>query len=143
MYTFEPFFTYSPTISASLCQATMLCHSVRSCHWPLLSLYPSLVASENLATGVPVEVYLISGSFPRFPTRITLLTLLAMPLLRYERSAVNITNARQIHHRGKPFHHGGTEARRHGDTETRRNLSATMACSFNERLHVFYLDSFC
>src|SRR5207302_3335589 len=62
-------------ISASRCQATMLCHSVRSCHSPALSLNRSLVAMLNLATGVPLGVYLTSGSLPRFPTRITLLTL--------------------------------------------------------------------
>src|SRR5436309_9203591 len=65
-------------ISARRCQATMLCHSVRSCHSPALSLKRSLVAMLNLATAVPLGVYLTSGSFPRFPTRITLLTLFAM-----------------------------------------------------------------
>src|SRR3984893_1231155 len=53
----------------------MLCHSVRSCHSPLLSLKRSLVASVSLATGVPLVVYLTSGSLPRLPMRITLLTL--------------------------------------------------------------------
>src|SRR5579862_1950237 len=53
----------------------MLCHSVRSCHWPSLSLKRSLVANENLATGIPPWVYFTSGSLPRFPIRITLLTL--------------------------------------------------------------------
>src|ERR1700677_119508 len=53
----------------------MLCHSVRSCHWPSLSLNRSLVAIENLATGIPPWVYFTSGSLPRFPIRITLLTL--------------------------------------------------------------------
>ena len=38
----------------------------------------SFVASENLATGVPVGVYLTSGSLPRFPIRMTLFTLFAM-----------------------------------------------------------------
>src|SRR5215472_3847983 len=56
----------------------MLCHSVRSCHSPALSLYRSLVARLNLATGTPLGVYLTSGSLPRFPTRITLFTLFAM-----------------------------------------------------------------
>src|SRR5438105_12194844 len=78
MYTFEPFFTYSPTISASRCQATMLCHSVRSCHWPSLSLKRSFVAIENFATAMPLGVYFTSGSLPRLPMRITLLTLFAM-----------------------------------------------------------------
>src|SRR5580658_2343918 len=53
----------------------MLCHSVRSCHWPSLSLKRSFVAIENLATGMPPCVYFTSGSFPRFPIRMTLLTL--------------------------------------------------------------------
>src|SRR5579863_5662233 len=53
----------------------MLCHSVRSCHWPSLSLKRSLVAIENLATGMPPWVYFTSGSLPRFPIRMTLLTL--------------------------------------------------------------------
>src|SRR5205807_7405790 len=68
-------------ISASRCQATMLCHSVRSCHSPPLSLKRSLVARLNLATAVPLGVYLTSGSLPRLPTRITLLTLFAMKRL--------------------------------------------------------------
>src|SRR5271170_83091 len=53
----------------------MLCHSVRSCQFPSLSLKRSLVASENLATGIPPGVYFTSGSLPRFPIRMTLLTL--------------------------------------------------------------------
>src|SRR6516165_3387502 len=82
MYTLPPFFRYSPAISAKRCQSTTLCHSVRSCHSPLLSLYRSLVARVSLATGVPCGVYLTSGSLPRLPIRITLLTLFpAMMLL--------------------------------------------------------------
>src|ERR1700722_657439 len=53
-YTLEPLATYSPTISARRCQATMLCHSVRSCHASFRSLNLSLVATLNLATGVPL-----------------------------------------------------------------------------------------
>src|SRR5258708_35573833 len=53
----------------------MLCHSVRSCQLPSLSLNRSLVAKLNLATGVPWGVYLTSGSLPRRPRRMTLLTL--------------------------------------------------------------------
>src|ERR1035437_4838486 len=52
----------------------MLCHSVRSCHWPSLPLNFSLVDTENFATCVPCGVNFISGSFPRFPTRMTLFT---------------------------------------------------------------------
>src|SRR2546423_8978730 len=54
----------------------MLCHSVRSCHSPPLSLYRSFVASVSFATGAPLGVYFTSGSLPRFPSKITLLTLL-------------------------------------------------------------------
>src|ERR1700682_5184880 len=78
MYTLLPFFRYSPAISASRCQTTTLCHSVRSCHSPPLSLNRSLVASVSFATGVPLGVYFTSGSFPRFPIRMTLLTLFGM-----------------------------------------------------------------
>src|ERR1700694_2910412 len=72
---------YSPTISANRCQATMLCHSVRSCHSPALSLNRSLVARLNLAKAGPPGVYFTSGSLPRFPTKMTLLTLFAILLL--------------------------------------------------------------
>src|SRR5579863_8020027 len=70
-----PFFRYSPAISAVRAQAVMLCHSVRSCQLPSLSLKRSLVARLNLATGVPCGVNFTSGSLPRLPMRITLLTL--------------------------------------------------------------------
>src|SRR5215831_21298912 len=75
MYTLPPFFRYSPAISASRCQSTTLCHSVRSCHWPSLSLKRSFVATVIFATGVPDGVYFTSGSLPRLPRRMTLLTL--------------------------------------------------------------------
>src|SRR5690348_14482615 len=74
-YTLLPFFRYSPTISAVRDQAVMLCHSVRSCHCPSLSLKRSFVARVNFATGVPEGVYFTSGSLPRLPRRMTLLTL--------------------------------------------------------------------
>src|SRR5579883_252872 len=65
----------------------MLCHSVRSCHSPALFLNRSLVAMLNFATGVPLGVYLTSGSFPRFPIKMTLLTLLdTMVLLQLNAS---------------------------------------------------------
>src|SRR5215467_2453266 len=75
MYTLPPFFRYSPAISARRCQRTTLCHSVRSCQLPSLPLKRSLVASVIFATGVPCGVYFTSGSLPRFPIRMTLLTL--------------------------------------------------------------------
>src|SRR5271154_6470433 len=75
-YTLPPFLRYSPAISASRCHSTTLCHSVRSCHSPLLSLNRSFVAIVSFATGVPCGVYFTSGSFPKFPIRMTLFTLL-------------------------------------------------------------------
>src|SRR5580658_8425227 len=89
MYTLPPFFRYSPAISASRCQSTTLCHSVRSCHWPSLPLKRSLVARVIFATGVPCGVYFTSGSLPRFPIRMTLLTLLpAMFARSFEKTNV-------------------------------------------------------
>src|SRR5689334_4220088 len=72
----------------------MLCHSVRSCHSPPLSLKRSLVARLNFATGTPLGVYLTSGSFPRFPTRITLLTLFAIERTFLQECLVNIPACR-------------------------------------------------
>src|SRR5437763_13640329 len=81
MYTLLPFFRYSPAISANRCQSTTLCHSVRSCHSPPLSLKRSFVARVSFATAAPLGVYFTSGSFPKFPRRITLLTLFMISLL--------------------------------------------------------------
>src|SRR5450631_1684571 len=53
----------------------MSCHSVRSCFAPEASFHAVVVASEKRASDVPCGVVRISGSFPRFPIRITLLTL--------------------------------------------------------------------
>src|SRR5271165_271945 len=78
MYTLPPFFRYSPAISAVRWKATRLCHSVRSCQLPSLSLTRSVVASENRATAMPACVYFTSGSLPRLPIRMTLLTLFAI-----------------------------------------------------------------
>src|SRR5438045_903503 len=62
-------------ISANRSHTTMLCHSVFSVRSPeVLSIHPSSVAIENRQKGVPLAVYFISGSRPRRPTRITLLT---------------------------------------------------------------------
>src|SRR5262245_21447885 len=53
----------------------MLCHSVRSWRSPVpLSFQESSVAMEKRQNGVPLAVYFNSGSRPRRPTRITLLT---------------------------------------------------------------------
>src|SRR5450755_88240 len=77
-YTVRPFFKYSPTISAVRWKATRLCHSVLSCQLPSLSLKRSLVASVKRAIAMPLGVYFTSGSLPRLPRRMTLLTLFAM-----------------------------------------------------------------
>src|SRR4029077_13130079 len=73
-YTSWPFFRYFWAVSAVLPQTTILCHSVRFCRSPLLSLKDSSVASEKLQTAWPPLVYRVSGSRPKRPTKITLLT---------------------------------------------------------------------
>src|SRR5918999_1629578 len=52
----------------------MLCHSVLSCRLPSRSFHCSDVAIEKFATALPVWVKRTSGSLPRLPMRITLLT---------------------------------------------------------------------
>src|SRR6266849_686512 len=55
---------------------TTLCQSVSSFHSPdCWSFQRRPVAIVNLVTGMPPWVNLVSASLPRFPTRITLLTL--------------------------------------------------------------------
>src|SRR6202171_1728312 len=76
--TWPPLERYSAQFSADLPQTTMRCHSVRSCFWPALSVHASLVATVKFATACPPGVYRTSGSRPRLPTRMTLLTLPAM-----------------------------------------------------------------
>src|SRR5271168_2904822 len=62
---------------------TTRCHSVRSLRSPVvLSRQESVVATLRLAIGRPSWVRRISGSAPRLPTRMTLLTLPAMTALR-------------------------------------------------------------
>src|SRR5882762_2914487 len=78
MKTWRPLERYSPQFSADLPQTTTRCHSVRSCFWPALSVHASLVATVKFATACPLGVYRTSGSRPRLPTRMTLLTLPAM-----------------------------------------------------------------
>src|SRR5256886_15596912 len=82
MYTLAPFFRYCSAIlqSPSL-KITTRCHSVFSLRSPVaLSRQLSEVATLRLAIGRPSWVRRISGSLPRFPTRITLLTLPAIAL---------------------------------------------------------------
>src|SRR6266853_5107400 len=76
--TWRPLERYSPQFSAALPHTTTRCHSVRSCFWPALSVHASLVATVKFATACPPGVYRTSGSRPRLPTRMTLLTLPAM-----------------------------------------------------------------
>src|SRR5438270_105399 len=73
-YTCRPLERYSPHSSAGLPQTTMRCHSVRSCFCPCLSVQFSLVAMVKFATACPLGVYRTSGSLPRLPMRMTLLT---------------------------------------------------------------------
>src|SRR5919205_4410860 len=56
-------------------QTTQRCHSVFSCREPLASFQERLVASENVATRFPPVVERTSGSFPRFPIKLTLFRL--------------------------------------------------------------------
>src|SRR5258708_27267271 len=61
---------------------TTRCHSVFSLRSPVaLSRQLSEVATLRLAIGRPSWVRRISGSLPRFPTRITLFTLPAIAVL--------------------------------------------------------------
>src|ERR671914_626892 len=54
---------------------TQRCHSVFSWRAPLASFHERLVASENVATRFPPVVERTSGSFPRFPIKLTLFRL--------------------------------------------------------------------
>src|SRR3989441_7010534 len=74
MYTCLPLERYSPQFSAVFPHTTTRCHSVRSCFWPDLSVHASFVATVKFATACPLGVYRTSGSRPRLPTRMTLLT---------------------------------------------------------------------
>src|SRR3954451_14691965 len=78
-YTCRPLDRYCPHVSPCFPHTTMLCHSVRSCLPPSASLHCSLVAIGNLATALPLPVNRTSGSLPRLPTRMTLLTDIATP----------------------------------------------------------------
>src|SRR5690242_16849480 len=74
-YTCEPFFRYSPAISARRPKKAMRCHSVASFVSPLaLSFQRSVVARRMFVTASPLGRYFDSGSAPRLPTRMTLFT---------------------------------------------------------------------
>src|SRR5437588_7379604 len=65
---------------------TTRCHSVFSLRSPVaLSRQLSEVATLRLAIGRPSWVRRISGSLPRFPTRITLFTLPAIAALHFRK----------------------------------------------------------
>src|SRR5437899_5701711 len=82
-YTLAPFFRYcSATLQSPSLKITTRCHSVFSLRSPVvLSRQVSEVATLRLAIGRPSCVRRISGSLPRFPTRITLFTLPAIAVL--------------------------------------------------------------
>src|SRR5580692_7519440 len=84
MKTFEPFLRYCSAIRHRFSlKMTTRCHSVFSLRSPVvLSFQDSEVARRRFATGRPSWVRRISGSAPRLPIKITLLTLPAMTLLR-------------------------------------------------------------
>jgi hypothetical protein len=74
-YTCEPLRRYWPTISARRPLKTTRCHSVASRISPVcLSFHLSVVAIVTLATWSPLGNVRISGSRPRLPTMMTLLT---------------------------------------------------------------------
>src|SRR5438105_10188698 len=83
MYTLAPFLRYcSATLQSPSLKMTTRCHSVFSLRSPVaLSRQLSEVATLRLAIGRPSWVRRISGSLPRFPTRITLFTLPAIAAL--------------------------------------------------------------
>src|SRR5206468_5033333 len=83
IYTLAPFFRYcSATLQSPSLKITTRCHSVFSLRSPVaLSRQLSEVATLRLAIGRPSWVRRISGSLPRFPTRITLFTLPAIAAL--------------------------------------------------------------
>ena len=63
----------------SVFHTTILCQSVMSFHSPVCeSFVRRPVARENFETEIPLGVNFVSASLPRFPTRMTLLTLRAI-----------------------------------------------------------------
>src|SRR5215210_7640378 len=84
---------------------TTRCHSVFSLRSPVaLSRQLSEVATLKLAIGRPSWVRRISGSLPRFPTRITLFTLPAIAVLHSPLSTLVITDLarRKLERRHRP-----------------------------------------
>src|SRR3954465_13659154 len=94
-----PFFRYcSATLHSPSLKITTRCHSVFSLRSPVaLSRQLSEVATLRLAIGRPSWVRRISGSLPRFPTKITLFTLPAITALH-----ARITGQPELLDRPKP-----------------------------------------
>src|SRR3990172_4827798 len=82
-YTCLPLARYWPQLSPCFPQTTMLCHSVLSCRLPSASFQTSEVAMEKRATALPLAVKRTSGSLPRLPIRIALLTDIKSPQKQY------------------------------------------------------------
>src|ERR1700704_5851407 len=76
MYTLAPFLRYcSATLASPSLKITTRCHSVFSLRSPVaLSRQLSDVATLRFTTGLPFCMRRTSGSLPRLPTRMTLLT---------------------------------------------------------------------
>src|SRR5213595_2034478 len=93
MYTLAPFFKYcSATLQRPSLKITTRCHSVFSLRSPVpLSRQVSEVSMLRLAIGRPSCVRRISGSLPRFPTRITLFTLPAIAALHSRKHRIGQT----------------------------------------------------
>src|ERR1700761_1717956 len=95
MYTLAAFFRYcSATLQSPSLKITTRCHSVFSLRSPVaLSRQVSEVAMLKLAIGRPSWVRRISGSLPRFPTRITLFTLPAIAALHSRQLLASISES--------------------------------------------------
>src|SRR5690606_1275485 len=109
MYTWRPLRRYSPAISPSLPNNFTRCHSVRSWVLPSRSLRTEVVASDRVQTAIPPCVYFTSGSLPRLPTRMTLLT----PRARGCPSGVALHGQDASDYTGRP-----ARGRRHGTHAT-------------------------
>src|SRR5262245_52305009 len=79
MKTWRPFERYCPQLSACFPHTTMLCHSVRSCRCPFVSVHCSEVATGKRATARPLGVNRSSGSLPRLPISMALLSDITAP----------------------------------------------------------------
>ena len=81
MYTWRPLDRKRWAFSAVRPNTTTVCHSVWSLQLPSRSRRRSVVAMRRLPTDVPDWVERISGSRPRLPTRMTLLTVIVSSLM--------------------------------------------------------------